>query len=154
MRIPWNRPDQLSRRVEQLRSLPDLASARVIDLQRILRAGDETAIPAGELLLRGNDLPRWIYLVLSGHVVVSDGARVTHQAPGYWVGAVEATLRAPALATTVAGPGVTALAFTVPRFIALMEQAPSVALAMIRSASRSVVAGATSDVPVTTALAS
>lgn len=135
----WTRsaPDH---KLDQLARVPGLDSCRPADLQRVARAGDWTDMEPGHVLISAGDVPRWGYLVVRGTVVVSDGDCVRHEGAGWWAGAAEIALREAAAETTAAGTDTAVLAFSRPRLIGLLEDAPTLALAVVRAMATHVVA--------------
>lgn len=135
MKIFRARTSDTDRRIEQLRRVPGLGACSRRDLKTLLQLGDETMIPAGTVLARQDEVPRWAYLILDGRVAIADGSRVHHEGPGWWASTADAALSARAQQTTVVAGETRAISFTRPHLVALLESAPTIGLAIFRTVS-------------------
>lgn len=120
--------------IDHLRSVPLFAGCSTKDLERIAKAGDEVAMPAGSLIVDQGQTGREAFVVLSGTVVVKrNGKRVTTMGPGTLVGELSLLDHGPRTATVVCETDCTFLLLDQRAFLAVVDTVPALAHKLLAS---------------------
>jgi CRP-like cAMP-binding protein len=126
---------------ERLRAVPLFSELSVATLQRLAEIASDTAVPAGQTLAQRDDPGSGMYVVEDGEVEVELHGRSVELGPGEFFG--ELSLLVPEARRSTRVRAVTAvqcLAFNRTDFAEILESEPALALAMLRSLARRLIA--------------
>lgn len=113
---------------DELQSIDWLAVCTNRDRATIRRLADVVDIPAGTVLLREGDAPRWFYALIDGNASASvDGEVVQELGAGELVNHVEVLHNVPAPATVVASTDLRALVMGRREFLGMLDEIPGLA---------------------------
>jgi CPA1 family monovalent cation:H+ antiporter len=120
-------------KIDVLRRVPELESARVRELRAIAAAGDLTRADAGRVLLRADRRAIEAYLIIEGEVdVVIGGRAIARLGAGEIVGELAIIDGEPRTADVVAATDVTLLAIHATGFRALIEDSHAIRMLVFR----------------------
>lgn len=120
--------------VERLREVALFQSCTQKDLEKIAKAGDEVAMPAGSLIVDQGQTGREAFVVLSGAVQVRrNGKKVATLGPGAIVGELSLLDHGPRTATVVCETDCTFLLLDQRRFLAVIDDVPALAHKLMAS---------------------
>lgn len=102
-------------------------------LQRIVARVNELELPADRVLARQGEIGTGFFIVVSGGVrVVRDGETLAQLGPGDFFGELSVLDRRPRIAQVVSSEPTTCLALASWDFEAVVQEQPSVAMAILR----------------------
>jgi CRP/FNR family transcriptional regulator, cyclic AMP receptor protein len=119
----------------QLRELEPFLSCSSRELRALAPLVDVTGAEAGEVLMRQGDDGHGVHVIVSGTAtVVRDGHEVARLSRGDVVGEVSMLVDVPRTATVVASSPMTLATFAPGSFAQLLDECPTVAHSVLRTA--------------------
>lgn len=120
--------------LEHLRNIPLFQSFSQKDLEKVAKAGDEVAMPAGSLIVDQGQMGREAFVVLDGTVTVKrNGKKVANAGPGTIVGELSLLDHGPRTATVTAETDVTLLVLSQRTFLAVVDDVPALSHKLLSS---------------------
>ncbi|MEO7398046.1 MAG: cyclic nucleotide-binding domain-containing protein [Ilumatobacteraceae bacterium] len=120
--------------LDHLRNISLFSSFSTKDLQKIAKAGDEIAMPAGSLIVDQGQTGREAFVVLEGTVVVRrNGKKVATLGPGTIVGELSLLDHGPRTATVICETDCTLMLITQRHFSAMLDDVPALSHKLLAS---------------------
>ena len=121
-------------KIELLRHVPLFEGCSKQELQKIAQIADQLDMPEGKVLIKEGDRGREFFVIVEGDVEVRrKGRRVKNLGPGDFIGEISLLSKIPRVATVKSLTPVSLLVITDRAFLALLEQAPSLAVKVART---------------------
>jgi CRP-like cAMP-binding protein len=120
--------------IDNLRNVPLFQSCSNKDLEKIAKAGDEVAMPAGTLIVDQGQTGREAFVVLSGTVVVRrNNKKVATLGAGTIVGELSLLDHGPRTATVTCETDCTFLLLSQRSFLGVVDEVPALAHKLMAS---------------------
>jgi CRP-like cAMP-binding protein len=127
--------------LERLRAVPLFSELPATALERLAEIASETAVPAGQTLTQRDDAGSGMYVIEDGAVEVELHGRSVDLGPGEFFGELSLLIPEARRSTRVrAVTAVQCLAFNRTDFAEILESEPALALAMLRSLAKRLIA--------------
>jgi CRP-like cAMP-binding protein len=124
----------MKQHLQHLRDVPLFDGCSKKELEKIVRASDEITMTAGTLIIDQGQTGREAFVVMDGEVAVKrNGRKVADLGPGSVVGELSLLDHGPRTATAVCTTDCTLLVIDQRRFLAVIDDIPSLSHKLLRS---------------------
>jgi CRP/FNR family cyclic AMP-dependent transcriptional regulator len=120
--------------LQHLREVPLFSGCTKKELEKIARASDEITMTAGTLIIDQGQTGREAFVVIDGEVTVKrNNRKIADLGPGSVVGELSLLDHGPRTATAVCNTDCTLLVIDQRRFLAVIDDIPSIAHKLMRT---------------------